>query len=81
MLFMFRPSGLSDTPAGVVLVFVLLPLLLLPILLAVVMWYMQQHDDQVTRKIYWAALMIQLIAAIGAVYYSAVAPTVRHLGS
>jgi len=80
MLFMFRPSGLSDTPAGVALVFVILFLLLLPILLAAVLWYTQQHDDEIKRKIFWAAFMIQLIAAIGAVYYYAVAPAVRHLG-
>ncbi|MBS3976487.1 MAG: hypothetical protein KGZ75_07150, partial [Syntrophomonadaceae bacterium] len=80
MLFMLRPSGLSDTPAGVALVFVILSLLLLPILLAAVLWYTQQQDDQIKRKIYWAAFMIQLITAVGAVYYYAVSPVVRHLG-
>jgi hypothetical protein len=80
MLSMFRPSGLSGTPAGVSLVFVILSLLLLPILLAAVLWYTQRHDEQVTRKIFWAAFTVQLIVAIGAVYYYAVSPVVRHLG-
>ncbi|MCL4462555.1 MAG: hypothetical protein M1551_01720 [Firmicutes bacterium] len=80
MLSMFRPSGLSGSPAGVALVFVILSLLLLPILLAAVLWYTQRHDEQVTRKIFWAAFTVQLIVAIGAVYYYAVSPVVRHLG-
>ena len=80
MLFMFRPSGLSYTPADVALVFVILSLLLLPILLTAVLWHAQQHDDEIKRKIFWAAFTIQLIAAIGAVYYYAVSPAVRHLG-
>jgi len=68
MLFMLRPSGLSDTPAGVALVFGILSLLLLPILLTAVLWHTQQHDDEIKRKIFWAAFTVQLIMAIGAVY-------------
>lgn len=80
LLFMLRPGGLSATPAGAALVPVIVVFLFLPILLSAVLWYTQQHDDKIKRKFFWTAFTIQLITAIGAIYYYAVSPSVQHLG-
>lgn len=80
LLFMFRPGGLSATPAGAALAVTIVSLLLSPVLLAVALWFTQQDDDKIKRKYFWAAFTIQMITAIGAVCYYAGSPAVRHLG-
>jgi len=80
ILLMFKHGDLAATPGGMTLAWVIVTFLFVPVLLTAVLWYRRQHDEQDKRKIFWAAFTIQLIAAIGAVYYYAVSPAVRHLG-
>ncbi len=80
LLFLVNHRGLAATPGGMTLALVVVALLVAPVLIAVSVWFKQKQDEQLTRRIYWAAFTIQLIAVVGAVYYYAVSPTVEHLG-
>jgi hypothetical protein len=80
LLFMLRHDDLSATPAGAPLALIIVSLLLLPILLSAVLRYAQRLDDRIKKRFFWTVFTIQLITAIGAVYYYAVSPVVRHLG-
>ena len=80
ILLMFKHGELAATPGGVTLAWAIVTLLFIPVFLAAVLWHARQYDEQAKRKIFWAAFTVQLIVAIGAVYYYAVSPVVRHLG-
>ena len=80
ILLMFKHGDLAATPGGVTLAWTIVTLLFVPVFLAAALWHARQYDEQAKRKIFWAAFTVQLIVAIGAVYYYAVSPVVRHLG-